>query len=98
MVRSRFMKHLLTTHLGRRSECCRHLRIHGYVEDLITLHCLIAFLDPITNPTTEYALKECRAHVAYPLFGDLVDFLGVGEVVKDLLVAIVQEGRDVLQS
>ena len=98
MVKSRLTRHLLTTHLGRRSECCRHLRIHGYVEDLITLHCLIAFLDPITNPTTEYALKECRTHVAYPLLGDLVDLLGIREVLKDLLVSIIEEGGDVLES
>ncbi len=56
----------------------------------------VAILDLISDPLGEEDLQDRRADVANPLLRRLLYLLLVGEVLVDLLVAIVNELGDLL--
>ena len=87
----------LTTDRGGGVEGLQYLGIHLNHEVLLLRDLLVPHLDLVLDPAREEAFEDCRADVTDPLLGDLMDLLCVGHVVPDVLVAAVQEERDVLQ-
>ena len=86
----------LTADLRGGLEAVVDLLVHLYEVSALLHHLDVARLDLLLDPISEDVLEDRRADIADPLLRHLVDLLRVGEVVVDLLVAIVKEGGDVL--
>ena len=88
---------VLTADFGGGVEGRGHLRIHGDHDVLLLGDRLIPGFNLVLHPAAEHAAEHGGADVADPLLADLVDFLRVRHVVKDLLMAVVEEEVDVLE-
>ena len=87
---------LLTARLGGGLEDPGDVHVHLDFQVVLHHDLLIPLLDAVLNPAGEHALENGGADVANPLLGHFMDFLGVRQVIEDLLVAIRKELRDVL--
>ena len=86
----------LTGDLGGGVEDGGDLRVKlDYVAALAD-YLAVALLDLISDPLGELYLQYRGANITDPLLWRLVDLLLIGEVLVDLLVAVIQEQGDLL--
>ena len=82
---------LLTAHLRGGLKGSGDLRVHVYHHVLLGLDRLIPGRDLMLDPVREDVLEDGVRHVAEPLLGHLMNFLGVRHILKDISVAIFEE-------
>ena len=90
-------KETLTADFGRGEEGVGHGCIHSDHVALLLGDRLVPLRDHALDPVEEGLLDDCGDHVADPLLGHLLDLLRVGEVIVDVLVALVEVFADVLE-
>ena len=72
-------------------------RIHSDYVALLLGDRLVSLFDHTLDPIDEWILDDRSDHVADPLLGDLLDLLRVGQVIIDVLIALVEVFADVLE-
>ena len=91
-------KETLTADFGRGEEGVGHGCVHCDHVALLLGDRLVPLGDHALDPVEEGLLDDRSYHVADPLLRHLMDLLRVGQVVVDLLVALVEVLADVLES
>lgn len=87
----------LTADFGGGEEGVGHGCIHSDHVALLLGDRLVPLCDHALDPVEEGLLDDRGDHVADPLLGDLLDLLRVGQVIVDMLVALVEVFADVLE-
>ena len=72
-------------------------RIHSDYVALLLGDRLVSLFDHTLDPIDEWILDDRSDHVADPFLGDLLDLLLIGQVIVDMLVAMVKMSCDVLE-